>query len=137
MSEPLFQIRQYGEKLGDYQMIDGWRRAHGHGQFIETLLPPIGVIAELDGVALSACWLHLSAGIGVGILEHLSTAPGLSPMQASTAIGHCLEALKQIAKEHDYGALIGFTHAAIARYACNHHGFTQGNTGLVQIITPT
>lgn len=136
MSEPLYQVRKYGTAVGDYQLVAEWRKAHGCDSFPETLLPPDGVIVERDGQPVAAAWMYLSAGIGVAFLDFLTTAPGMTPAQASEALGHALALLKRLAKQNDYGLMIGYTFPAMARCA-EAHGFRTLATGAVQIISPT
>ena len=133
MEEPNFTSRHYGTKVGDFQMVEEWGRSHGCVHFVETLLPPVGVIVEDEQGPIAVAWLHLSAGIGVGIVEHLFTRGGLGFREAGDATGYLIGCLKEIARAHDYGVLMAFTHPPIAR-AAMQHGFVRANTNLTQLF---
>jgi hypothetical protein len=135
MKVPLYQVREYGSKVGDYQLVAEWRKAHG-AEFPETLLPPSGVIVERDGEPVAAAWMYMAVGIGVAFLDFISTAPGMTPGQSSEAIGHALAVLKRIAKDNNYGVLIGYTFPAIARCA-EAHGFSTVADRVVQVVSTT
>lgn len=136
MEESNFHSRAYGERAGDFQLVEEWGKSHGCVHFVETLLPPIGLMVEDDHGPIAVAWLHLSAGIGVGIVEHLFTRPGLDLRQAGDAVGHLIGCLKLIARSHDYGVLMAFTHPGIAR-AAMQHGFVRANTNLTQLLLRT
>jgi len=130
-----WRVRAYGEGLGDFQLIEGWMKAHGQSGFMEAKTPPTGVIVECDGEPVAAAWVYLSYGIGVGIIETLVTAPALSLSASFDAVGHAVESLKVIAKANDCGFLMGFTTPALARCASKRHGFTETNFNLTQIVS--
>jgi hypothetical protein len=136
MEEPNFISRPYGEKAGDFQLVEEWGKSHGSVHFVETLLPPVGLMVEDDQGPIAVAWLHLSAGIGVGIVEHLFTRPGLDFKRAGDAVGYLVGCLKEVARSHDYGVLMAFTHPGIAR-AAMQHGFVRGNTNLTQLFLRT
>ncbi len=97
---PLLQVRIYGEKLGDYQLVNSWWNAR-HGESMhEGLFPPLGVIVESDGEAVAALWCYEAYGIGVCHLENPVTRPGLSFGEARRAMGFAIEACVLTAKAH-------------------------------------
>ena len=92
-------VRIYGEKLGDYQLVNSWWMAR-HGEILhEGFLPPLGVIVERDGEAVCALWCYQSFGVGVCFLEYPLTRPGLSFPEARAVMSCALESIIVVAKE--------------------------------------
>lgn len=95
-----FHVRIYGEKLGDYQLVNGWW-SERHGEALhEGLLPPLGIIVEMEGEAVAALWCYECFGIGVCFLEYPITRPSLSFAAARQSMGMALEAVIRVAKSH-------------------------------------
>jgi len=108
-------IRQYGEGVGDFQMVSGWLKGHDEeDRFTEVFLPPVGVIVEDAGEPVAVCWMYLAAGIGVGFIEWPITRPGLGLKRAKAALGAAFGALELIAKQHDYSLLVATTSKPLA-----------------------
>jgi hypothetical protein len=132
--EVVWSVRGYGEKVGDYQMVSGWMEERGMGRLLENLLPPTGVVVECDGEAVAASWLYLCYGIGVGFWEGLIAKPGVTLGMARLACGHCLGALKAVAKANDTGIIKTYAKGALAMQA-QCHGFIRADEGLVSLFT--
>ncbi len=114
-TEPL-QLRLYGEKLGDYQLVNQWWMERHERPFQETQLPPIGVIVERAGVALGALWCFECYGIGVCFLEFPITKPKISAGLGLRVMKLAIEACATLAKSHgDFGELRVFAAPAIAK----------------------
>lgn len=135
MSESLYQIRKYGEKVGDYQLIDEWWRVHNDGQFLENLLPPDGFIVERDGDPVCAAWLYLSAGIGVAFMEWIVSKPGQSLSQSKEAFFQMVEFIKGYARASDYGVVWCNTLPAIARVAVQCGFRVAGKERVAMVLT--
>lgn len=131
-----WKVREYGSQLGDYQMVSGWSEERGKGRLMENTLPPHGIIVECDGQAVAASWIYLCYGIGVGFWEGLITRPGLSLASARTACGHCVGALKAVARANDVGLIKAYTHSGLAAEAVKH-GFRVSGSHFVSIIVTT
>ena len=117
-------VRSYGEGIGDFQLVESWVNAHAReAVFAETTIPPVGVIVESDGEPVAACWLYLSAGIGVGFLEMPVTRPGTKLEDAVTFLGHALAALEEIARSHNYGVLMATTPKGIGHVLMRKFGY--------------
>ena len=126
LGQSAFTVREYGQQRGDWQKVDEWWQAHRSDiRLVETLLPPLGVMVELNGVPVAAMWLHLSAGIGVAFLENPVTSPGLTPREAITAMGIALGALKSAAKKHNYGVMVANAPIGIAAVLKKEFGFDK------------
>ena len=117
MSEPLYQIRRYGEKPGDFQLMNEWWWAHGQGQLPKAMLPPDGFILECDGEPQCAGWLYLSAGIGVAFFEWVVSKPGLGLKKSKRAFCHLIDFIRMHARECNYGVVWCNTLPSIARMA--------------------
>jgi hypothetical protein len=131
-----WRVREYGSQLGDYQMVSGWSEERGKGRLMENTLPPHGIIVECDGQAVAASWIYLCYGIGVGFWEGLITRPGLSLASARTACGHCVGALKAVARANDVGLIKAYCRPGLARQA-GSFGFHEINTGYTGLISTT
>lgn len=129
---PLYTVRQY-EGGADFHMIDGWHRAHGSGPLAETLLPPDGFIAQEDGRDVAAVWCYFAIGIGVGHVEWLISAPGLSVGQTKRATKALVDFLWLHAGQNGYGALIFHCVPAASRIA-DYLGLQVVTKGLVTLI---
>jgi hypothetical protein len=114
--------RVYGLKAGDYQLVNGWWKARHGRDFIETLLPPLGVIVERGSEPVAAIWAYESCGIGVAFLEYFITRPGLAFRAVSNAFGYCLKSIEFILKERGYSVLRAITEERLAKFA-PLHGF--------------
>jgi hypothetical protein len=138
LNEPLYQVRRYGEKLGDYQMVDAWMRDHGRGAFQENLMPALGLFVtcqEPGGASaedLAVGWLYLDNSIGVCHLDHFVTRPGLTVAQAYVAMQVLVECMLEEARTLNYGRVNVFTPPAIARFL-RRMGFAQRAEGLTML----
>jgi hypothetical protein len=131
-----WRVRPYGEGIGDYQTVSGWKEQRGLGILCENALPPDGVIVEMNGEPVAASWLYLCHGIGVAFWEGLVTRPGLSLRQSREACAHCVGLLKTIARANDVGLIKTYTTDAIAQEAMKL-GFMATGSGLISLITKT
>lgn len=134
--EVMWSVRGYGEKVGDYQMVSGWKEVRGMGMLMENVLPPTGVIVEMDGEAVAASWLYLCYGIGVGFWEGLITKPGLSLGVARAAWVHCYGAIRKLAAANDTGVIKIYTKGPLTCEAMKH-GFTEMGDGYTALIAFT
>ena len=98
------------------ETVAAWWEAHNERPFQSAMLPPVGVVATDDSGLVAACWLHLSAGVGVCFIENPVTRPGLTVVEARDALTALLAALEAVALTHDYGVMVCHTMPAIARY---------------------
>ncbi len=72
-----FTARPYEKK--DEGFVSRWWSLHtAERSFLPSMLPPVGIVVEQNGVPVSACWVHLSAGVGVAFLDSPVSRPGLS-----------------------------------------------------------
>lgn len=123
------QVRVYGLKAGDYQLVNEWWMRHNQTPLPETMLPPNGVIVELDGVPLGALWCYESFGVGVAFLEWPCSAPGLGQREALAVFAFAVEACVHLAKSHgDFCLFRCSTLPAIAR-ALPRLGFVPEHGG--------
>ena len=125
-------IRRYGTEVGDYQMVDGWCRAHGRGMFPETLLPAVGIIVDLDEEPAAALWLYMDNSIGVCWLDCAVTRPGLTVAESRQCLCEAAGFLMDEAASIGYGACFCFVPESIARFMGNV-GFRKTAEGLVMM----
>lgn len=112
----VWRVRRFGEKVGDYQMIVGWQVGHGKPAVPETILPPLALIAERDGVEVAFAALYQSYGIGVAFLEWITTRPGTSLSDMRTAVTHIIHAMEECTRG-THGLILGHCEEALAREA--------------------
>jgi hypothetical protein len=110
----LWQVREY-DAARDADMVSGWWRAHDESEFPLGLLPPAGIIAEIGGKPVAACWLYMAVGVGVCWLEWPVSIPGLSLAESREAFTRLVEAMDMIAAAHDYRLMMAHTLPPIAR----------------------
>lgn len=124
-------IRRYGTELGDYQMVDGWCRAHGRPPLPETLLPALGIVVEEDGEAAAALWIYMDNSIGVCWLDCAVTRPGLTIARARECLAEAAGFLMAEAARLGYGACFAVVPEALAGRMERTMGFTRRTGGMV------
>jgi hypothetical protein len=112
---PHLSIRIYGEKMGDYQVVNEWWQARHGEPLAETILPPLGVIVQMGDEPLAALWCYECFGVGVAFLEHPITRPGMSLAQAKAVLRYAVEGCVAVAKSHgDFSLFKCYTIPGIA-----------------------
>ncbi len=99
-------VQPYNQTTHGETVAAWWNARHPDSVFQPAMLPPTGIVGQIDGEICCACWLHLSAGVGVGFLENPVTAPGMAVGLARDRLRVLFAALEAIAKAHDYGVII-------------------------------
>jgi hypothetical protein len=87
-------------------LVSSWWEQHTGRRFQPALLPPVGIVGEDRHGPACACWLHLSAGVGVAFMENPVTRPGMGIKAAKSALTTVFTALEVIALTHDYGVIM-------------------------------
>jgi hypothetical protein len=128
----VWRVRPYGEGIGDYQMISEWRRAHKVSELPETIIPPLAIFSLADGEPAAFAVCYQSYGIGVCFLEWLTTRPGLTALQARTALGHVIGGIEACTKE-THGLMFGYAPGQIARES-KRFGFEIGAAPCIQVF---
>ncbi|RBP37009.1 hypothetical protein DES53_115150 [Roseimicrobium gellanilyticum] len=118
----VWRAREYGEKVGDYQMISEWREGHNVGPLPETVIPPLALVCERDGEPMAFACCYQSYGIGVCFLEWLITRPGLNLAEARLALEHVIRAIAACTKD-THALMFGYCVPALAREAKRNLGF--------------
>lgn len=115
MASDLLQVRNYTPS--DWAMVLEWWQSHtSERTLIEAMLPPLGIVIEKGGAPVMALWIHLSAGVGVAILENPVMAPGVTMKEAGGIADFALEAARGLCETHDYGVMLCYTLPPIARF---------------------
>lgn len=140
-TENPFLAREF-DRASDYEDYAAWARGHKRKGIFGTplrpeALPPLGVVvSDRSGQKLAMLWLHLSVGVGVSFLEHVTSRPGLSLQDARAAILYGIGALKHAAAQHDYGVMLVRTYPALAR-VLERAGFHSETDHLISLSTLT
>ena len=121
----MMTVTHYNEAAHGGMVAEWWAARHRDRLFQFGMLPPVGVVAEDEGGPCAACWMHLSAGVGVAFIENPVTKPGMPLTKARDTLLFLMEVLEKIALEHDYGVMVAHTMPAIARTLMGR-GFTFG-----------
>src|SRR5688572_4046715 len=111
----LWQVREY-DAGRDAEMVSAWWRAHDGSEFPLGMLPPAGIIAEIGGKPVAACWLYMAVGVGVCWLEWPVSIPGLSLAESREAFTVLVDAMEAVAREHQYSLMMAHTLPPIARF---------------------
>jgi hypothetical protein len=131
----VLQVRPYASKPGDFQTISAWWRARGNRLFAETLLPPLGLVVELNDEPVAALWCYESYGIGVAFLEFPCTKPGIGPVLATRALSMAEETIAEILRRRGtHGLLIAHTIRSIARVLERHAGYKRAAEGMITMM---
>lgn len=69
-----------------FALVCQWWRHHSGQDLRESVLPPLGVLVQLDGRPVAALWCRESYGVPVAELTFPTTRPGLSLKDARRAL---------------------------------------------------
>lgn len=134
MESELLTLRQYGEGIGDWQMVSGWYQARHGTPMPETDLPPLGLIVEDAQGPAAALWAAQWNGVGVADACRFVTRPGLSLRKARAAGLRCLEGACAILKADFYELLKCFCPRPAMWRELRRVGFA-GDNGIFAIRT--
>ena len=109
----IWSVREY--RKTDEPMIADWWDYRNNFPFPFALLPPLGIIAELNGEPSACCWLYMAVNVGVCWIEHAISRPKLSFRQSRTAFGLVVGTLEAAAKDNDYGYMIAHASTPVTR----------------------
>jgi hypothetical protein len=116
MDNELLSVREL--EPSEYPMVSAWARAHGCGKFDPRLLPANRFFAVcVDGNPVMVAALHFLVGVGVAMLDHSFSVPGLSLRNARRASAALVDVASDIAAQNNCGVLQMFVPSGIARVA--------------------
>lgn len=101
----IFSIR--ATNAADYATAKGWWDEHGAEAWPESVLPPDGVMVEMDGEPVCAGWLFLVERHHVAFFHGLVTKPGLSMRVAAEALRHLNEGLDIVMRRAGRTLILG------------------------------
>ncbi len=129
MDAPII-LRPYGVKTGDFQNLDRWWQARHSRPFPENIIPPLGIVAEIDGEPMGALFCYESVGIGVAHLDFGVVRPGLSFVAVKAIMGRLIEGIIHCLKQRGTGLLRCFCETPAMERALRFYGFhgKRGNT---------
>lgn len=94
---PSLFVRRY-DPDADRPMIQSWLDYHaGEAVPFPVLLPPLGVVVELDGEPSAALWCFECAGVDMCWLELPVSRPGMSLDQVLSAFRFAIKAIVELA----------------------------------------
>lgn len=106
-----------------------WWRGHGWDPVPHTILPRLGVLAELahpeterPAVPLAAAWLYMDNSIGVAMLEWIVTDPA-RPRDTVKALPLLIDFLTREAKRLGYGIVLATCRQPSLSKLLQRHGF--------------
>jgi len=129
-----YVIRPYG--IGDEAELRLWLDGHrlSGDSFNAGLLPPLGVVVEVDGEPVSCCFAYMSVRVGVAFLEFAVTRPGLSVLEAKNSLGAAIEGIEELLKVHDYNVVQVVCEEALAKRLEAIRGFERLSSNCVSLI---
>lgn len=101
----VFQIRSY--EPADYSTIAPWWEARGAEAWPESLIPPHGIVVEMDGRPVASGWLFLVEGMHVAFFHGMVTRPMLGVSLARQALQHLFEGLDIIMRNSGRTIILG------------------------------
>jgi len=123
----------------DHALILPWWTSRGGAGPSRTVLPGLGVIAELPrpgdnpwAVACGFCYLD-ATGSGMAMLGWLATNPEAMTGTAGRALLEVVRFLENHAQSLNYGGMMGSFSPELAR-SLARRGYTHGDTGHTQIF---
>lgn len=129
MEVETLHVRLYGEKLGDYQLVNEWWSARHGSDLMETILPPLGVIVEHASEPVGALWCYECYGVGVAFFEFPVTRPKTSLADSTAIMALAVEALILGAKGHgDYSLFRAYPDDGPLAIMMERCGFTKAGT---------
>lgn len=92
----------------DYKRIKHWFEDQGYEAQPSAVLPPVGMIASVDGEETACAWLYTSdGGCGVGFLHFVATNPDSPVSHRAIALRRGLECIKKVAEELGIKVIFG------------------------------
>lgn len=92
----------------DYERIKWWFEAREQQPHPSCMLPPVGLIASIDGEETACAWLYRSDGdCGVGFLHFVGTNPDASEARRAIALRRGMEGIAEKAREMGITVILG------------------------------
>lgn len=118
----------------DYADIGSWWRAHGWPVVPIDHLPPVGIVAEQDGVKLCAVWLYVLTPV-FWASEWLVTNPNISAAKAVRSIKLIVSTIREMQKTSGVQTVwTSLKHEKLARLFIEL-GFVQADSGVSHFIS--
>jgi hypothetical protein len=84
----------------DFTLLQSWWAKRGTPPPILALLPPIGILCEMDDAPAACAWLYNADDNLLGIVEWVATNPNLAKKDTATAVEHILNFFEDYCREH-------------------------------------
>ena len=135
MSDSLFQLRMF-DRDKDHAMLAEWCDAHGSAVTPACLLPPLGVIVQMDGVDTAALFLYMALSCPVAFVDCAATRPKLSMKESINCFEVAMGYLKSEAKINGYAVILCNSSKPVARIM-GRLGFNTTEENLVRTFAVT
>lgn len=127
-----FTVRFYDP--ADYPTVKEWWEGHGWPAVPEAVLPQPGIICELNGEPIAACWLYMSNSNGVAMMEWTVANPELAGRDTVRAIEVLTGYVDVFAKEHDYGMILTTCKQEGLARLLSRNGFQETDREMIHLI---
>ena len=122
-----------------FGIINDWIKARGAGDdgIPAELLPPVGVVVEIDGEPAACCFAFMAVGVGAAFLEFAISRPGMALTDSKRCLVHAVEALEACLRELDYSVVFVTTRPGMAATLGEHLGYhflERNSTSLIKTI---
>lgn len=119
----------------DHSLLVDWCNAHGAEPTPASLLPPLGVVVQMNGEDAAMLFLYYALSAGVAFVDAAATRPKLSAKQAIDCFGCALEFLKAEARQDGYAVIMANVSKPMSR-CLSRLGFYTQEEGMVRMFMP-
>jgi hypothetical protein len=120
----------------DHAMFSSWCDAHGASATPAALLPPLGVVVQMDGQDSAALFLYYALSCPVAFLDCAATRPHLPLKDAIRCFDFAITFLKREAQQDGYGLIMCHASKAVSR-VLGRIGFDTAEEGMVRTFSAT
>jgi hypothetical protein len=135
MSE-IFPILKMFDRETDYPIVKEWWEGHGWNAVPLSVLPKLGIVANLDGGPVAAGWLYMDNSIGVSMMEWVVSNPAAKPKCVYRSIKAIVEFLKGQAKSFGYSVMLTTCKQESLARVYEKTGFQRTDTEMIHLIQP-
>jgi hypothetical protein len=133
MSE-IFPILKMFDPETDYAIVKEWWVGHGWNAVPISVLPKLGIVANLDGGPVAAGWLYMDNSIGVSMMEWVVSNPGAKPKSVYRSIKAIVEFLKGQAKSFGYSVMLTTCKQESLARVYEKTGFQRTDTEMIHLV---
>lgn len=128
----MIEVREFLES--DWPAYASWWEARGASPPPASILPKLGRVVEVDGVACAAGFLYLDAtGSGVAWLGWFATDPQSSPLRNGRAMNALVGCMEDVARTLDYGVIFSTVADPLPKFF-HRSGYQSGDSNMTHLF---